>query len=521
MAKLIDPDSLNQGTEIVISTAARTIQLLEAGGLDNTSPGSTSGVTYQALYSFLKEEWKSDVSLNKYKFPIKMFTKTDGTFINGWTFADATSRNLVRDAGYTEGSTQFAGIQSLGNFDSSLDQAYFSNAIGYGQPVTDFNKTGNLNESISITGFTGYLKKFLRISGKLYSEYNLLTEQTLPLLEPVLYKFPLENSVDQKITIGDAALDAATAPYNGMKINYLAGTGFTTAAATTYVAGAVVKDGLGRWAFCTTAGTVTTPGGGYASFGGTSAWQAYDGEKQIGAVYYAFNRILTANNATDLEIYNWTQRQLRKATDINANDSISVGQRSGFVMNGNLAELALEYVGDTLKTRGGMLIEGFNTNSTNNIKFRPIVENTGGISATTYLPLVATLEVNYPFVATGNLVFSANLVGEPDLDTKFTMFFDNAGGNLFDSSNAIIVNDNSLVPITGEITSGVIAFDFDYDNNVQGGRTAGTDAAVSIVAQGLNGATWVLATSTITRAAGQTITVNADDERNYANPVQG
>ena len=55
MAKIVDPDSLNQATEVVISTAGKTIQLLAAGNLNNTPPGSTSGVTLQAVYSFLKE----------------------------------------------------------------------------------------------------------------------------------------------------------------------------------------------------------------------------------------------------------------------------------------------------------------------------------------------------------------------------------------------------------------------------------------------------------------------------------
>ena len=72
MAKIIDPDSLNQGIEVVISTGGKQIQLLIAGNLSNSSPGSTSGVTLQALYSFLKEEWKSDASLNKFKFPIQI-----------------------------------------------------------------------------------------------------------------------------------------------------------------------------------------------------------------------------------------------------------------------------------------------------------------------------------------------------------------------------------------------------------------------------------------------------------------
>lgn len=87
MAKLVDPDSLSgqdpTPTEVILDTTAKTIQLVVAGNLFNTSPGSTSGVTLQCVYSYLKEEWKTVAALNKFKFPIKMYTKTDGTFING------------------------------------------------------------------------------------------------------------------------------------------------------------------------------------------------------------------------------------------------------------------------------------------------------------------------------------------------------------------------------------------------------------------------------------------------------
>lgn len=536
MAKLIDPDSLSliiDGSptteEVSIDTTAKTVQLRSAGNLNNTSPGSTSGVTLQAVYSFLKEEWKTQATLNKFKFPLKMFTKTDGILINGWSWTDATTRNLIRDAGWEEiTGDKYAGIVSLGSFDASTDQATYQHIIGYDQSVINFNKTGNLNEAIMIynaTGpvdYTGYLKLFLRIAsgtgtGKLYSEYNLLTEQTISALEPVLYKLPLSNSTDLKITVTDATIDA-DAPYTGMKMNYLKGTLFVTATATSYSIADVVKDGTGRWAFCTGAGTVVTPSNGYATFGGTSTWQAYDGEVQIGSTYYAFNRLLTANNGTDTQIYNWAQRQLRKTTDINANDSTTAGQRLGSVEKGNVAELLLEYVGDTLKTKAGLYISGFNTNSTNSIKFRDITVDGGGVNANTKLPVTST-ERAYPFVAAGNLNFSTNLVNETDSNTKYTMYFTNAGGNLFDSANAIIVKNNATTDITGQITASSIAFDFDYDGNVQGGRTAGTDAAVSIVAQGLPGATWVLTTFTITRSTGQSITINADDERNYSNPA--
>ena len=38
MAKIVDPDQLNQATEVVLDTGAKTIQLLVAGNLNDTAP---------------------------------------------------------------------------------------------------------------------------------------------------------------------------------------------------------------------------------------------------------------------------------------------------------------------------------------------------------------------------------------------------------------------------------------------------------------------------------------------------
>jgi hypothetical protein len=46
MALIVDPDDLNQGTEVTIDTSALTIDLSLAGNL------SEDGVTAQALYFF-------------------------------------------------------------------------------------------------------------------------------------------------------------------------------------------------------------------------------------------------------------------------------------------------------------------------------------------------------------------------------------------------------------------------------------------------------------------------------------
>ena len=90
--------------------------------------------------------------------------------------------------------------------------------------------------------------------------------------------------------------------------------------------------------------------------------------------------------------------------------------------------------------------------------------------------------------------------------------------NPIDSDDAIVVNNNAGSPITGTISGTTIPFDFDYDNNVQGGRTAATPAAIIVRVLGTDVAVNAEAGSTITRATGLSVSVTAPLERNYLNP---
>lgn len=90
--------------------------------------------------------------------------------------------------------------------------------------------------------------------------------------------------------------------------------------------------------------------------------------------------------------------------------------------------------------------------------------------------------------------------------------------NPIDSPDAIIVQDNSSMDITGTVGGPSVGFDFDYDNNVQGGRTAATDADIVIRALGEDTAAFVETFGTITRATGLTFSVVAPLERNFSNP---
>lgn len=169
---------------------------------------------------------------------------------------------------------------------------------------------------------------------------------------------------------------------------------------------------------------------------------------------------------------------------------------------GRTADELLRFVGNNLHTARGVFIDNANANDINRLTF--VDQN--------------NVTRIFPFVAAGTLVFNPNLVS--DGQAIYRMFFRAlpGAGDDFGEAGAVIVNDANNVSISGNVTGPTVPFSFNYDSNVQGGRTAGTDALVTVVAIGLNVGQHVLAESTITRAVGQTITLVAPLERNFINP---
>jgi hypothetical protein len=438
MALITDPDFLNQNTEITIDTSAQTITLTVAGNLSN------DGVTGQALYSFLKEEWKNDSSLIPYPFPMVSITPEQFEFVEDWIPANDTTRNLIRSAGWREITSasavkrEYMGIVTLGNIGAS-NRAYF--AFASDAAKTDFDFDGPVNQGIQTFGDAtngNYDKRsevltvFIRSQGNTFASATS-TSIGLTSLNYIANRFPLAEATDSKISASDNDI-ATTAPYTGMSITY----GATT--------------------------------------------------RTIGGVSYNFNVIVDGNSGTTQQIYEFVQYSLRLATDIDDGAGTQVGQ---------LAAALMAFEGDTLKTTTGVAIDNFQASDRNNLVFK----DTGGTDRT------------FPFLATGTLSFNTNLVNDPS--AIFRMFFTPGYG----TGSAIIVDDNSGTDISGNVGgNATIAFDFDYDGNTQGGRTAGTDANVTVVAIGLDTAQYVSATGTITRATGQNISLVAPLERNYSNP---
>lgn len=437
MALITDPDNLNQGTEITINTSAKTIALSVTGNLSN------DGVAGQALYSFLKEEWKSDASLIPYPFPMVSITPEQFEFVEGWVPANDTTRNLVRSAGWREINAsdaierEYMGIISLGNIDSA-DTPYY--AFSSDAAETDFDFAGTINQAIQTFGDSsnGNIDKrsdtltvYIRAQGKTYGSATS-TSIGLTALNYIANRFPLAEANDSKVAASDSTI-STTAPYTGMSITY---------------------------------GAVT---------------------RSIGGVSYNFGVVVDGNQGTAEQIYEFVQYSLRLASDIDAGAGSQIG---------SLADSLMGFAGEALTTTTGVYIDDFQTNDTNRISFT----DTGGTVRT------------FPFVAAGTISFNSNLVS--DSSAIYRMFFTSG----FGTGSALLVDDNSSADISGNIGgSSTISFDFDYDGNTQGGRTAGTDASVTVVAIGLDTAQYVSATATITRATGQNISLVAPLERNYDN----
>tara|TARA_R110000787_G_scaffold79937_1_gene174394 strand:- start:297 stop:1622 length:1326 start_codon:yes stop_codon:yes gene_type:complete len=325
MALITDPDFLNQNAEISIDTINKTIGLTEVGNLD------TGGVTGQAFYSFLKEEWKTDASLIPYPFPMVSITPEQFEFIAGWIPADDLTRSLLRSCGWREidagkvVTREYMGIISLGNIDST-DTAYY--AFEGDTAKTDFDFAGPVNQGIqtfgdlangSVDQRTNALTTYIRTQGKLYGS---ATTNSIGLtgLNYIANRFPLAEAVDTKISTSDNDIETL-APYIGMSITY---------------------------------STIT---------------------RDIGGNDRTFKVLIDGNFGTAEQINEFVQHQLRQGFDIDANLGGTVG---------SLADSLTAFLGNTLKTKEGVFIDNFLADDTNRIIFT----DESGVERT--FPFVAT-----------------------------------------------------------------------------------------------------------------------------------
>lgn len=128
------------------------------------------------------------------------------------------------------------------------------------------------------------------------------------------------------------------------------------------------------------------------------------------------------------------------------------------------------------------------------------------------------------YEATGN--GTATSVAVKKADTGDGNFVNESAGatvnldmNPYGSTSAILVDDNAGADMTGNISGAPsVQKSFNYDGNVQGGRTASVAAPITAVAIGLSTGQFVKATGTIAQSTSNSISLVAALERNYSNP---
>ena len=453
MALITDPDNLNQGTEVTITPATRRITLNTAGNL------STDGVSLQCLYSFLKEEWKTDTTLIKYPFPMNTITEEKFELIDGWDFTDTSTKNLIRTGGWSlivsgVSAEEYAGIITLGSIGSS-DQVYYQQVAA--GAATNIVLTGAVNQAVKIYGdashgnvdYRSYFKIFVREYQKAYAQ-SQLSDIGVTTMTYQCYRFPLANSADSKITHDDTTV-GTTSPYTGMSITW------------------------------------------YASASGIS----------IGGSVRNFHVIIDGNNGTAEQVYEFVQRELRQNSDIDDGAGNKVGK---------VTDSLLQFVGDTLKTKqvseGGVYITNYQSVDVNRLVF---VDDLGTERTYPYVA-VLTLQFGANLVADTNAVYRVFFTNDDA---------GNNSGYDYGTANAITVNANGGSPMSGSVGgNSSIQLSYDYDGNVQrGAASAGQDAPITVVALGLSTAQPVRATGTIARSTANSVSLVAPLERNYSNPA--
>jgi hypothetical protein len=210
--------------------------------------------------------------------------------------------------------------------------------------------------------------------------------------------------------------------------------------------------------------------------------------RTINSVAYPFHWRLFANGGTLSQVFQFLQRELRRATDIDGGNGTK---------RGDITDLLMTYV-----SPNGVTIDLFpdnlSTSESNNVAYKDVT----GDSRTNAFLVGITFDVN------ANLISSAI--------KRLVAYFTSVPSGDFGTNNAVIVDDAGAVDMDYTVITADIQTTFDYTNNAQGGRTPGTDAAITVVAIGTDLAQHILVTALITQTNSIVIAVAPVLERNYA-----
>jgi hypothetical protein len=462
MAKITNKADLIVGTNLTIDEPGRIITLNAGGNLI-----AKDGVTLQALYSKLVDLWAT-ASYQDSPFPFYAIDAlsgqfqigTDGSTFSGWKFSDIdtnATRNMLRDGGWSEWSAEgvklqeFAGFIGLGGLTPATTVQPYYHLAPTDAPV-NFPFTDQFNVGVKVFGGVAHGNFDKRTYAKAFArEYGK--------------KFKSSVLADTGATAtGANKQNFLVSNEDDLKILGLLGA--VQATADTAMAGAPYS-------------------------GITVAYYTLNQTRTIAGVSRDFKIIITGNGGTLEQIYAKVQYLLRQATDINT------GGTAG-VKTGKIQDELLKFVGDTLVTSQSVFIDAVLSADSNRVEF---YDDTN------------TLRTNL-YTAAGTMGFNSVLVGA---GSSYRLMFTAppGAGNDYGEAGAVTVNNAAGTPITGTISSGSIAFDYDYDGNVQGGFSGGTDRPVTLIGIKPGAGKFAVATGTLTRSKGISLSLVAETDRVY------
>lgn len=453
MAKITTRAELNIGVELILDEPNRTIELAVAGNLV-----AKDGATWQAVYSKLVDLWATSTYQDS-PFPMNAIDAESGQYqigidaggnANGWRWLNDTVRSYLRDGGAEEYNATgglgriYVSAIGLGSVNSG-SQLYYQTVDG--GTATNFTYDDQCNEMIQVFGDSAedagttdfdtrtFFKAYVREEAKKYSD-SILVDTGKTSTGAIIRNFLLSNEDDLKITDVDANV-SSLAKFTGIGIEYFAA----------------------------------------------------NQTRSIGGTNRNFKRIINGNNQSLEDIYTRVQFQLRQSGDIDDGAG---------TINGNTADLLLNFVGDELQTTTSVYIDNILPTDSNRIVFK----DDGGIN-----------RIN-PFESAGIMNFNAVMVDGSDSSYRLMYTAPVGALNDYGESGAITVNDASGAPITGTISATTLAFTFDYDNDAVGGA-AGTDKAVTLIGINPNGSKFAVGTGVLTKSKAISLSVVGETDRAY------
>lgn len=462
MAKITSKALLAVGTEVTIDEPGRIITLNVAGDLV-----AKDGVSWQALYSFFVDLWATSTYQDS-PFPFyaidalsgQFQVGTDGSTFSGWKFSDTDSnatRNMLRDGGWSEYSAAGVLLQQYAGF------------IGLGSitpavTVQPYYHLGATDAPINFP-FTDQFNVGVRVFG----------DATHGNLDKRTYAKAFAREYGKKFKSSILADTGATGT-GANKVNFLISN--EDDLKITNLLGAVQA-------------TADSAMSGAPYSGITVGYYTANQTRNIAGTSRNFKIIIAGNGGTLEQIYAKVQYMLRQGTDINT------GGTAG-VKTGKIQDELLKFVGDTLVTSQSVYIDGVLSQDSNRVEFYDDSN---------------TLRTNL-YTASGAMSFNSVLVGA---GSSYRLMYSapTGAGNDYGEAGAITVNNAAGSPITGTISAASIAFDFDYDGDSAGG-TAGTDKAVTLIGIRPGFGKFAMATGTLSRSKGISLSLVAEQDRVYA-----